>query len=65
MSIDDARSIARSRSGESLAEQIRRKGLTPITSVDELRADVWDSDHELDAFLSFFRLSRNADLSHP
>jgi hypothetical protein len=35
-----------------LEEQARRKGVRPIASIDELRADVWDSDEELDEFLA-------------
>ena len=35
-----------------LEEQARRKGVHPITSVDELRADVFESDEELEEFLT-------------
>jgi hypothetical protein len=35
-----------------LDEQARRKGIRPIRSADELRADVWESDQELDEFLA-------------
>lgn len=35
-----------------LDEQARRKGVRPITSADELRADVFDSDQELEEFLA-------------
>ncbi len=35
-----------------LDEQARRKGVRPIASVDELRADVYESDAELDEFLA-------------
>jgi hypothetical protein len=35
-----------------LDEQARRKGVRPITSVDELRAEVFESDQELDEFLA-------------
>jgi len=35
-----------------LDEQARRKGVRPIASVDELRADVFESDEELDEFLA-------------
>ena len=48
---------------ESLEQQVRRKGLSPLTTLDELKADVWESDDELTEFLSFVRLSRNADLT--
>ncbi len=36
----------------ALDEQARRKGARPILSVDELRADVFESDDELDEFLA-------------
>jgi len=39
-----------------LDEQARRKGVHPIASVDELRANVFESDEELEEFL--------ADLAH-
>jgi hypothetical protein len=35
-----------------LDEQARRKGVRPIASVDELRADVFESDKELEEFLA-------------
>ncbi|MGH3421260.1 MAG: hypothetical protein ACRDOD_16930 [Streptosporangiaceae bacterium] len=35
-----------------LDEQARRKGVRPIVSVDELRADVFESDQELEEFLA-------------
>jgi hypothetical protein len=35
-----------------LDEQARRKGVRPIASVDELRADVFESDEELEEFLA-------------
>jgi hypothetical protein len=36
----------------ALDEQARRKGVRPIASVDELRAEVFETDEELDEFLS-------------
>lgn len=36
----------------ALDEQARRKGVRPVLSVDELRADVFESDDEPDAFLA-------------
>jgi hypothetical protein len=42
----------RSSCAAELDEQARRKGVQPIASVDELRADVFESDEELDEFLS-------------
>ena len=35
-----------------LDEQAHRKGVRPIASVDELRADVFESDQELEEFLA-------------
>ncbi|MGH3504258.1 MAG: hypothetical protein ACRDQA_25675 [Nocardioidaceae bacterium] len=35
-----------------LDEQARHKGIQPIASVNELRADVFESDDELDEFLA-------------
>lgn len=52
MSVPD---FVRSTSGPysaGLDEQARRKGVRPIASVDELRADLFDSDEELDEFLA-------------
>jgi antitoxin YefM len=37
---------------EALKEQIRRKGIRPITSVHELAGDIFESDDDLDEFLA-------------
>jgi len=37
---------------DELDDQARRKSVRPINSVDELRADVFESDEELDEFLA-------------
>lgn len=42
----------RSSYAAELDEQARRKGVRPIASVDELRADVFESDEGLDEFLA-------------
>ena len=42
----------RSSYAAGLDEQARRKGVRPISSVDELRAEVFESDEELDEFLA-------------
>jgi hypothetical protein len=42
----------RSSYASELDEQARRKGIRPISSVDELRADVFESDEDLDDFLA-------------
>jgi hypothetical protein len=46
-----------------LKEQARRKGVRPIASVDELRADVFESDQELDEFLAWVAAERKANLA--
>ena len=52
MSVADlARSDPGSYSAE-LDEQARRKGVRPVASIEELRADVFESDEELDEFLA-------------
>jgi hypothetical protein len=38
-------------------------GAHPITSVDELRSDAFETDEELDEFLAFVTESRHADLA--
>jgi hypothetical protein len=44
-------------------EQVRRQGVHPITSVDELAfPGVWESDEELDEFLADLYASRRASL---
>ena len=45
------------------AEQVRRQGVRPIESVDELAFPaVWESDQELDEFLADVYASRHAIL---
>jgi hypothetical protein len=47
-----------------LEELIRRTpGAHPISSVDELRSDAFQTDEELDQFLVFVIESRHADLA--
>jgi hypothetical protein len=49
---------------ETVAEQARRRGIGPVTSMDQVvRDDVFESDEELDAFLDFVRASRRSDLA--
>ncbi len=49
---------------ESLDEQVRRRGLRPVTSLDDVaRDDVFESDEELDAFLAWYRAERQANLA--
>jgi hypothetical protein len=57
----------RSANGEELIpleELIRRTpGAHPISSVDELRNDAFETDEELEDFLAFVTESRHADLA--
>jgi hypothetical protein len=41
----------------------RQQGVGAVRSADELRADIWESDEELEAFLVEVRRSRDADLA--
>jgi hypothetical protein len=44
-------------------EQVRRQGIQPIASVDELVfPGVWESDEELDDFLADLYASRRASM---
>jgi hypothetical protein len=47
-----------------LEELIQRTpGAHPISSVDDLRSDAFETDQELDEFLAFVTESRHADLA--
>jgi hypothetical protein len=46
-----------------LEEQARRKDVEPIKSADELRADVFESDEELDEFLADLQTFRHANMA--
>ena len=59
---DDGRRISRRR--ESLDEQVRRRGLKPVNTPDDVaRDDVFESDEELDAFLAHVYAERQANLT--
>jgi hypothetical protein len=47
----------------SVEELLAAKGTPVITSVDDLAADTFSSDEELDEFLAFTRAERQRDLS--
>ncbi|MGH3503606.1 MAG: hypothetical protein ACRDQA_22320 [Nocardioidaceae bacterium] len=47
----------------AIEEQVRRKGLRPVESPEDLHADVWESDEELHEFLDHVYASRRADLA--
>jgi hypothetical protein len=58
--------VAESERGSYAAEldkQARRKGVRPVASVDELRADVFESDAELDEFLADLEEFRHEHLA--
>jgi hypothetical protein len=60
----DRPAVARRGRHESLDEQVRRRGLRPVTSLDDVaRDDVFESDEELDAFLAWYRAERQANLA--
>ncbi|HEX2274132.1 MAG TPA: hypothetical protein VHG90_09705 [Acidimicrobiales bacterium] len=47
-------------------EQLLGAPVAPVASIDDLRgyrADIWESDEELETFLARVRASRNADLA--
>jgi hypothetical protein len=49
---------------ESLEEQARRRGITPIRRVEDMaRDDVFESDEELDAFLVHVHAERQVNLA--
>jgi len=48
----------------SLEEQVRRRGLRPIASVDDLACEgIFDTDEELDDFLAHVYAERHANLA--
>ncbi|MDA8380118.1 MAG: hypothetical protein M0020_04725 [Actinomycetota bacterium] len=46
-----------------LEELARDQHARPVRDIAELRADVWDSDEELEEFVADWRASRDASLS--
>ena len=49
---------------EALTEALRREGVQPIESVDDWAGDgIFESDDELDDFLSFTYAARRADIA--
>lgn len=47
----------------SAEELARQQGVRPIKSADDLRADLFESDDELDEFLADVHASRQANLA--
>lgn len=49
---------------ESLDEQVHRRGIRPVTSVEEMaRFDIIETDEELDEFLTHVYAERHANLA--
>ena len=49
---------------ESLDEQVRRRGLKPIKSADDLVCvGAFETDEELDTFLAWYHVERQANLA--
>ena len=46
----------------SVEELARQQGVRPVSSFDDMRADLWESDEEYDVFLADLRASRQADV---
>jgi hypothetical protein len=45
-----------------IEELARQQGVRPFKPGDDVRADLWDSDEEFEAFLADVRASRQADV---
>lgn len=45
-----------------IGELARQQGVRPFRPGDDVRADLWDSDEEFEAFLADVRASRQADV---
>ncbi len=45
----------------SVEELAERQGVRPVSSLGEMRCDIWASDEDLDAFLADLYASRHAD----
>jgi hypothetical protein len=49
---------------ESIDEQVKRKGIRPVESVEHMAQDgVFESDEELERFLAHVYAARHADLA--
>ena len=46
----------------SVEELAREQGVTPVRSLEDMRADLWDTDEELDMFLAGVQAARHSDL---
>lgn len=49
---------------ESIEEQVRRKGIRPVESIEDMAQDgLFESDEELEQFLAHVYAARRADLA--
>jgi hypothetical protein len=49
---------------ESIDEQVKRKGIRPVDSVEDMAQDgIFESDEELEQFLAHVNAARHADLA--
>ncbi|MBO1414417.1 hypothetical protein [Streptomyces sp. FH025] len=46
----------------TITDLLTAKGVQPIRSLDDLQADTFESDEELEEFLAFYRAERQRDL---
>jgi len=46
----------------SVEELARQQGVRPVDSLDDMQADLWESDEEVEEFLADVRASRRADV---
>lgn len=62
-SAEHADAAGRPAAPESVEEQVRRKGLRPLRSMDELRdEEIWRPGEELTEFLAYLDATRHARL---
>jgi hypothetical protein len=62
-SADGDASKAATRPSLSVTQLLAAKGTRPIRSLDELAADTFESDEELEEFLAFTYAERHRDLA--
>ena len=60
---DDERAFIWPAPGLSLEDLLAAKGTQPLASVDDLTADTFSSDAELEEFLAFTAAERHRDLA--
>jgi hypothetical protein len=62
-SADSDAGKAAARPSRSVTQLLAAKGTQPIRSLDELAADTFESDEELEEFLAFSYAERHRDLA--